>query len=523
MNSFHELGLSENMLMALRKKGFEEPSPIQQKIIPFLMTTKRDVLAQAQTGTGKTAAFGIPVIEQISPTPRQVKALVLVPTRELAIQVSEELNSLKGSKKLQIAPVYGGQAMDLQLRKLKQGVDIVVGTPGRTLDHLKRGSLVIDNITFMILDEADEMLNMGFVEDIETILKFSPPQRHTLLFSATMPSQVLSIAKRYMAKDYEVISDKQKQQTTSLTDQIYFEVHEQDKLEALCRIIDIEPDFYGLIFCRTRTETDNVAERLIARGYDVGSIHGDISQAQREKIMRSFKQKDINILVATDVAARGIDVSALTHVVNFDLPQDPESYVHRVGRTGRAGKEGTAITFVTPRESRALSFIKKVSGAPIRKGNIPRVSQIIEVKKGRIKDEIAYAVQEEELSLCKGMAKELLTSGSAEDIIAALLHLSFGDELDAASYREIKQVESVDSKGRTRLFVAKGKKDGLTPNKMIALLHEHSGVNTALIRDVQIYDEFSFITVPFAEAEVILNAFKQKRGRPLISKAKQGK
>ncbi len=523
MNSFDEFGLSENMLMALRKKGFEEPSPIQQKIIPFLLTAKRDVLAQAQTGTGKTAAFGVPVIEQLDAHVRHVKAVVLVPTRELAIQVSEELNSLKGAKKLQIAPVYGGQAMDLQLRRLRQGIDIVVGTPGRTLDHLKRGSLVIDNISFMILDEADEMLNMGFIEDIETILKFAPAQRQTLLFSATMPAQVLSIAKRYMAKDYEIISDEQKQQTTSLTDQIYFEVHEQDKLEALCRIIDMETDFYGLIFCRTRTETDDVAARLAARGYDVGSIHGDISQAQREKIMRSFKEREISVLVATDVAARGIDVSALTHVVNFDLPQDPESYIHRIGRTGRAGKEGTAITFVTPRESRALSFIKKVSGAPIRKGSIPRVSQIIEAKKGRIKDEIAEAIQEQDLSLYSEMANELLSNSDPASVIAAFLHLSFGEELNYGSYRELKHIESVDNKGRTRLFVAKGKKDGLTPKKMVTLMHEHSGVKEALIKDVQIYDEFSFITVPFAEAEIILKAFRQKRGRPLISKAKPTK
>ena len=522
MNRFEELGLSENMLSVLRKKGFEEPTPIQQKIIPFLLHEKRDVLAQAQTGTGKTAAFGIPIIEQIDARSSHVKALVLVPTRELAIQAAEELSSLKGAKKLQIAPIYGGQSIGLQLKHLKQGVDIIVGTPGRTIDHLKRGSLRLDNISFLVFDEADEMLNMGFIDEINEILKFVPAGRRNMLFSATMPKPVLSIAKRYMS-EYETISDNQRQQTTALTDQIYFEVHEQDKFEALCRIIDMEPDFYGLVFCRTRTDTDAIASKLISRGYEAAAIHGEINQAQREKIMRDFRERRVNILVATDVAARGIDVSDLTHVVNFALPQDPESYVHRIGRTGRAGKEGTAITFVTPRESRPLDLIRKVSGAPIRKGRIPGVDQVIAAKKNRLKGEIEMAMQSGNLEVYKIMAAELLEDADAVGVLAACLSLSFGDELDTGSYQEIHHVESVDNKGRTRLFVAKGRKQGITPGGLIKFISRHSDVNEKLIRDIQIYDDYTLVTVPFADAEVILKKSRQKKGRPMISKAKTEK
>jgi ATP-dependent RNA helicase DeaD len=522
MDRFEGLGLSENMLSVLRKKGFEEPTPIQQKIIPFLLNEKRDVLAQAQTGTGKTAAFGIPIIEQIDARSRHVKALVLVPTRELAIQAAEELSSLKGTKKLQIVPVYGGQSIGLQLKHLKQGVDIIVGTPGRTIDHLKRGSLRLDNISFLVFDEADEMLNMGFIDEINEILKFVPAVRRNMLFSATMPRPVLSIAKRYMS-EYETISDNQRQQTTALTDQIYFEVHEQDKFEALCRIIDMEPDFYGLVFCRTRTDTDAIASKLISRGYEAAAIHGEINQAQREKIMRDFRGRRVNILVATDVAARGIDVSDLTHVVNFALPQDPESYVHRIGRTGRAGKEGTAITFVTPRESRPLDLIRKVSGAPIRKGRIPGVDQVIAAKKNRLKGEIETAMQSGNLEVYKTMAAELLKEADAVGVLAACLSLSFGDELDTGSYQEIHHVESVDNKGRTRLFVAKGRRQGITPGGLIKFISRHSDVNEKLIRDIQIYDDYTLVTVPFADAEVILKKSRQKKGRPMISKAKAEK
>ena len=519
MKSFEELGLSENMLGVLRKRGFEEPTPIQQKIIPFILGERRDVVAQAQTGTGKTAAFGIPIIEQIDARAKHVKTLILVPTRELAIQAAEELNSLKGSKKLQIAPIYGGQSIGLQLKRLQQGVDIVVGTPGRVIDHLNRGSLRLDGISFLVFDEADEMLNMGFIDEINDILKFVPAERQTMLFSATMPKPVLLIAKRYM-NEYEIISDKQRQQTTSLTDQIYFEVHEQDKFEALCRIIDMEPDFYGLIFCRTRTETDDIAAKLAARGYSASAIHGEINQPQREKIMRSFRERKVSILVATDVAARGIDVNDLSHVVNYALPQDPESYVHRVGRTGRAGKEGTAITFVTPRESRPLDIIRRVSGAPIRRGNIPGVDEVIAAKRGRLKNEIETLMQTENLDTYNAMAADLLRGTDPVSVLAACLRLSFKDELDTGRYREIQNIESVDNKGRTRLFVARGRRQGVSPQSLVKFIRQHTDIKDKLIYDIQIHDDYTLVSVPFAEAEIILRKSRQKKGRPVISKAK---
>ncbi|MDD5016362.1 MAG: DEAD/DEAH box helicase, partial [Atribacterota bacterium] len=344
---FEHLGFSQKVLDAIYKKGFEEPSQIQALTIPVMLRNDTNIMAQAQTGTGKTAAFGLPLIEMINPHEKSVQALIITPTRELAIQVSEEISSFKGDSGIQVIPIYGGQSIDQQLRRLKKGVHIVVGTPGRVIDHIKRKTLNLKDIEYLILDEADEMLNMGFIEDMEEIMKHTNPQKRTFLFSATMPSRIKVLASKYMA-DYKFITVEKQQLTTNLTEQIYYEVKAADKFEALCRIIDIEEDFYGLVFCRTKNDVDSVAGHLIDRGYDADVIHGDISQAQREKTLDKFKKKKINVLVATDVAARGIDVYNMTHVINYSLPQDPESYVNRIGRTGRAGKQGTAITFITP-------------------------------------------------------------------------------------------------------------------------------------------------------------------------------
>ncbi|PKL13993.1 MAG: RNA helicase, partial [Spirochaetae bacterium HGW-Spirochaetae-6] len=321
LTAFEALGLSAETIKALALKGFEEPTPIQEKTIPLLLAGGRNLIGQAQTGTGKTAAFGLPLIEKIAPDERDVQALILVPTRELAIQVAEEISSFKGKRRLQILPVYGGQSIDQQLRRLKKDVHIVVGTPGRIIDHIQRGTLKLANIKYMILDEADEMLNMGFIEDVEHILEQTPKEKTMLLFSATMPDEILRMAKKYMG-DYETIKIKNQQMTTELTDQIYFEVNEEDKFEALSRIIDIEDEFYGLIFCRTKVDVDNVTSKLLDRGYEAEALHGDVSQHQRERILKKFKSQQLNILVATDVAAWGIDINDLSHVINFALPQD---------------------------------------------------------------------------------------------------------------------------------------------------------------------------------------------------------
>jgi len=359
--TFADLGLSAPVLEALSRKGFEEPTPIQALVIPELLAAECDLIGQAQTGTGKTAAFALPLIEKLIPGAGGVQALVLAPTRELAVQVCEEISSLKGTKPFSVAPVYGGQAYTEQLRRFKMGVDILVGTPGRILDHLERGSLKLDKLQYLILDEADEMLDMGFSDDIETLLEQVNPDRKMLLFSATMPDRIRVIANKHM-KNPKTLTVKTTTLTTERTEQIYFEVNESDKFESLCRILDLEEDFYGMVFCRTKIQTDELSHRLADRGYGSEALHGDLTQGQREQVLNKFKKKRINVLCATDVAARGIDVDGLTHVINFSLPQDPEAYVHRIGRTGRAGREGLAVTLVGPRERTLVRRIEDYPG-----------------------------------------------------------------------------------------------------------------------------------------------------------------
>jgi len=520
MKEFEKLGVSKSIMEALKKKGFEEPTDIQKLVIPKILNSDKDIVAQAQTGTGKTAAFGIPLIEMIDRKKSGVKCLILTPTRELANQVAEEINSLKGRRKLKIVPVYGGQSLELQLKRLKEGADIVVGTPGRILDHLKRKSLDISKIDFFILDEADEMLNMGFINDIKTIFRYTPENRRVLLFSATMPREILNLAKTFM-KDYELIKVDAKQLTTSLTEQIYFEVREEDKFEALCRIRDMYPEFYGLIFCRTKVDVDTVANKLIDRGYNAEGLHGDLSQYQRERILHKFKTKRINMLVATDVAARGIDIDNLTHVINYSLPQNPESYVHRIGRTGRAGKKGIAITFVTPSEYRNLLYIMRISNTEIKKEKLPGVEEIIENKKKHIIDDLKAVIENNEHKDYLDFAKELLSVGNPEDIVAAMLRYRFADDLSSESYSDIEEV-TVNRKGKSRLFVAKGRMDGMNETDIKKFIADKCKVDPKKIKDVRVFEKFSFITVPFEEAEYILSVFKKnKRGRkPLVEMAK---
>ncbi|AMM40448.1 DEAD/DEAH box helicase [Candidatus Desulfofervidus auxilii] len=523
LDKFKILGLSDNTLKALREKGFEVPTPIQEKIIPMLLKEEMDIVGQAQTGTGKTAAFGLPLIEKIKERTKTVQVIILTPTRELAIQISEEINSFKGNKKLQIVPIYGGQSIEQQLKKLREGVDIVVGTPGRVIDHIHRKSLKLGDISYFILDEADEMLNMGFIEDIEKILKNTNPEKRMLLFGATMPPEILSLAEKYM-REYQFIGIKKEQLTPDLTAQIYFEIASSDKLEALCRIIDMEKEFYGLIFCKTKIEADHIATRLIHRGYNAEALHGDRSQYQRERILNKFKYHRVNILVATDVAARGIDIANLTHVINYSLPQDPESYVHRIGRTGRAGKEGTAITFVEPEEYRKLIYIIKMAKTHIKKQKLPEIKDIINIKISRIKAELTHILKSKNYHEYIKIAQELLEENEAEDVLAALLKYSFQDELEKKSYNKIKEV-SIDKKGKARLFVALGKIDGMTPKKLVAFIKQQTEVNERKIEEIKVFDKFSFITVPFKEAEVILSIFKRnKKGkRPIIEEAKEKK
>jgi ATP-dependent RNA helicase DeaD len=517
MRTFKDLGLSSKTLTALEKKGFEEPTEIQALTIPLVLTSKKDIVAQAQTGTGKTAAFALPLIELLDASIKQTQALILAPTRELVVQIAEEINSLKGDSGLTIAPIYGGQSIDLQLTRLKRGVSIVVGTPGRILDHLSRKTLRLDSIKFLILDEGDEMLNMGFIEDIETILESTPEEKRVLLFSATMPPRIRELASKYMK---EVESAKaEKALTTSLTDQIYFEVALHDKFEALCRIIDIEDSIYSIIFCRTKVEVDELTSKLQDRGYNVDCLHGDISQSQREAILRKFRKKNLNLLVATDVAARGIDISNLTHVINYSLPQDPESYIHRIGRTGRAGNQGTAITFITPSEFHKLGFIKRITSAQIRKKKIPDIDEILAARMQILTKDITGKIGDTgEKTFFHEWAEQLLSQGEPAEMIAAVLKLAFGDIFKRENYRDLTPVESkkrgvspVDAEGKTRLFIAIGSNNGANKKSLAQFITEQAGVPDRLINDIRVYDEFSYATVPFENAETIIAELKKFR------------
>lgn len=582
--SFNELGLSTEMLQAIKMKGFEEPTEIQSKIIPLILQSESDLIGQAQTGTGKTAAFALPIIDKLETKSSHLQVLVLVPTRELAIQVAEEFNSLRGHKNIHVAPIYGGQSYDIQLRRLKKGVDVIVGTPGRVMDLLKRKIFSLGKVSFVVLDEADEMLNMGFIDDIEEILSGANEERRTLLFSATMPERISNLAKKYM-KNREVVKAKNAGQTTTLTDQIYFEVREADKLEALCRIIDTTNEFYGIIFCRTKNDVDYITSKLHDRDYDTEGLHGDISQAQREKILNKFKKKKTNVLVATDVAARGLDIDDLTHVINFALPQDPEAYLHRIGRTGRAGKEGTAITFVSPEEYRKLMFIKNITKTEIRKGRIPQVHEVINFKKDKIALEIKNLITKGVASNYVSLAKDLLENNSPEEITSALIQYAFQNSLEEGSYANVQDFfeskgmgsrgrqesrggrggreenfrdgrrrddgrrgeskgrdnkfregrgrdEAFRSEGRERggkgqerLFIAVGKKDGLNPKKLVDMLMKKTNLESRRIDAVQVMDSYSFFSVSPRDAEVVLEKLnsKKKGDRTVVERAKPSK
>jgi ATP-dependent RNA helicase DeaD len=529
MEKFRALGLSEATLSALQKKGWETPSTIQEKTIPLLIKDERDVVGQAQTGTGKTGAFGLPLIEKLDDSSKKVQALIMCPTRELAIQVAEEITSFKGDKRLWVQAVYGGASFGTQARALEKGAQIVVGTPGRIRDHIERKTLKLDNVTHVVLDEADEMLNMGFEEEVREILKTVPQQKRMLLFSATMPPAILKIAKTFMG-EYDLIEVEKKQVTTDLVDQIYFEVREHDRFEALCRIIDTEPEFYGIVFCRTKVETDQVADKLIDRGFDAEAIHGDVTQNQRELTLKKFKMRKVTILVATDVAARGIDVNDLTHVVNYNLPQDPEAYVHRIGRTGRAGKHGTAISIVSSSQRRDLMFIQKIARAQIRREEVPGVDVVIETKKMKLKTDLVQLLEHKSASDYLALAQELLQEDDREpaQLVSALLNQMYRDTLKESNYREVGKTAAPSNGGnatgndQARLFVAKGHTSNMNAAKVIDFVSSEAGIDPQVIHDVRVYDNFSFITLPAEQAEQVLVVFgKNKRGgKPLVTRAK---
>jgi len=504
--TFKDLGLSSRILEWLERKGFKNPSPIQANVIPLLLANKKNIIWQAATGTGKTAAFGVPLIEKLKHE-NHIQGLILVPTRELAIQVAEEINSLQYPKNLNIVSIYGGQSYEIQNRALKKWADIVVGTPGRIMDHLDRRTLKLENIKYFILDEADEMLNMGFIDDIETIFKQTNPEKKVLLFSATMPREIIWVAKKYMG-EYDLVAIKKEQLTTTQTQQFYIQIQERDKLEALCRFMDKEDDFYGIVFCKTKMDVDHVFAKLHEKWYSTQALHWDVQQKQRENILKLFKAKKTKILIATDVAARGIDVNDITHVINFSLPQDPESYVHRIGRTGRAWKTGTAITFVTASEYRKLVFFQKATNTNIKKIEIPAIEHVIESKKKKLRTNIDELLEKGAHEKYLSMAQELIKDKEAVNVLAALLRLNYANEFNAEHYNDISKVPVNTSEWKTRIFIALGKKAGYYPKTMVDFIVEETWIPSREIDDVRVLEDFSFITVPDYQSEIVLKTFK---------------
>ncbi len=507
--SFYDFGISDKVLVALSEMGFEEPTPIQKMTIPPVLKG-RDVIGQAQTGTGKTAAFGIPIVEmrEEASNSRSPYALVLAPTRELAVQVAEEISKIGAKVGVVPVPIYGGQSIELQIKRLKKGTDVVVGTPGRMLDHLERRTLDLSRVRMVVLDEADEMLNMGFIEDITKILDKVPAERQTMLFSATMPPAIMRIGKRYM-KDAEHIAVAASDMVVSKIKQIYYEMREEDKVNALTRLLDVEGPSLTLVFCHTKREVDDVAGKLQRMGYPAGAIHGDFTQSHRDEMMRKFKGGDLDVLVATDVAARGLDIPDVSHVINFSIPQDPEGYVHRVGRTGRAGKTGIAITFVTPRQYRQLRIIEQSAKTRIKKEQLPTLAQVKRAREedlmGSVEEIIGEGVKESFVLL----ARDLMERFPPEEVCAAALSILWGEDevQEIVEQSASKPSYSGGRKGDiVRLFMTVGKKDNIKVGDIVKSISAEAGIPGRLIGNIAMLDSYSFVEVPANLADKVVLA-----------------
>jgi ATP-dependent RNA helicase DeaD len=515
--SFADLGLAEPLLKALSDVGYEAPTPIQEKTIPPMLAG-RDLIGQAQTGTGKTAAFALPILQQLDPTQPDVQALVLAPTRELAIQVAEAIHTYsKHLGRVGVLPVYGGQPIQIQLQRLGRGVHVVVGTPGRIMDHLRRGSLRLDAVRVVVLDEADEMLRMGFLEDVEWILSQAPAERQTALFSATLPREVRRIAERHLA-DPVSIEIEHRTLTVPATEQRYLHVSPQQKLEALARLLETEPTEAVLIFTRTKNGAAELSERLQARGYAAEAMHGDMGQAQRESVIRRLRSGQVEIVVATDVAARGLDVERISHVVNYDVPNDVEAYVHRIGRTGRAGRSGVAVLFISPRERRMMAEIERFTGQRIAPMKMPTQADVAARRIGLFKENIRRTVQEGDLDLYLTLVEELVEEGlDLAEVAAAAARLARGEkplevEVEPAS-AEVAPAED----GMVRLFIAAGSRAGVRPGDIVGAIANEADVPGKSIGSIDIYDRFTFVELPAQYRDQVLQRMARAtiRGRPV--------
>jgi ATP-dependent RNA helicase DeaD len=526
MTKFNELGIDDSILLAVQELGFERPTEVQEKTIPIVLNQKTDLVALAQTGTGKTAAFGIPLLQYVDTKNKKVQSIILSPTRELCLQITNELKSYaKHSPKTKIVAVYGGASITEQAKQIKNGAQIIVATPGRTKDMIQRNLLYIDEIDVCVLDEADEMLNMGFYEDIKSILSHTPDEKSTWLFSATMPKEVAQIAKKFMSKPHE-ITVGHKNQGASTVAHYYYEVGARQRYQALKRIVDINPGIYAVIFCRTKRDTQKIADKLIEDGYNAGALHGDLSQQQRDLVMNAFRKKQIQILIATDVAARGIDVDNLSHVIQFQLPDDNETYTHRSGRTGRAGNKGESLVIITKSEFNKIKSLEKVIGSKFKSRSIPSGKDICKAQIIHLAKEIESTSVDPEIESYMEQIKAHLTDLDREELIRKIFSVEFA-RFNAYYQKEGNELFSSkdaksSSKDEVRFFINIGEKDGLNWKSLKDFIRDESGLDRDDIFKVDTKSTFSFFNVDAKNRETIFstihqNSYKKREVRIEVS------
>ncbi|WP_117885002.1 DEAD/DEAH box helicase [Aureibaculum luteum] len=526
MSLFNDLGLRQEIVDALTDLGYEKPTPIQQQAIPQIINASNDLKAFAQTGTGKTAAFSLPILEKLDLESKATQAIILSPTRELAIQIGKNIEEFcKYMKRVNVVTVYGGANIDEQIRGLKRGAQIVVGTPGRTVDLIKRKQLKLKDIKWVVLDEADEMLNMGFKDDLDQILEVTPKEKQTLLFSATFPREVDAIAKNYMTKPVEISAGKKNAGADKVSHEYYL-VSEKNRYPTLKRLADVNPNIYAIVFCRTRRETKNVAANLIDDGYNADALHGDLSQAQRDIVMEKFRAKHLQILVATDVAARGLDVDDLTHVINYKLPDQAENYTHRSGRTGRAGKEGISIAIITNREKNSLRPIESKIGKKFIAQQVPGGQEICEKQLFKLIEKVKdVEVNEDQINPYLEGIYAQLKDIEHDELIKRFVSIEFNQFL--SYYQGAEDLNGDDSRERrtrstdenfTRFYINLGKMDGLNPARLIGLINENLKKSDVEIGQIEILKSFSFFEIDKAFADQVVEAFQHAEfeGRSVI-------
>ena len=509
---FDELDLNPQILRGIADMGFEEATPIQSQAIPVVLSGV-DVIGQAQTGTGKTAAFGIPILQKVDPSLRKTQVLILSPTRELAIQVADEIRKLaKYMHGVKVLPVYGGQDISRQIKALKGGVQIIIGTPGRLMDHLHRKTIRPDFVHTIVLDEADEMLNMGFREDIETVLEYIPGEHQTVLFSATMPKPILDITRKYQ-HDAVNIKVVKKELTVANIDQYYYDVKRKDKVDVLTRLLDYYNPKLSLVFCNTKKMVDELATELSGRGYSAEGLHGDMKQSQRDRVMNNFRKGKTDILIATDVEARGIDVDDVEAVFNYDLPQDDEYYVHRIGRTGRAGRCGKAFSFVKGKEVYKLKDIQRYCKTKILAQPIPSTDDVAQIKAENIMEQIGTIIEEENLSDMIELIEKQVNEAdyTAMDIAAAFLYQAMGAGESSSEKEEYDFANTGAEEGMVRLFINIGKKDKIKPGDILGAIAGESGMPGRLVGAIDMFDKYTFVEVPGEYGKEVLNAMKHAK------------